>query len=164
MEKPSQLGVLELAAIATLTPFTAVATISSLTTVAAVSPSGPAIATESPAPTATRRPLFARTRHIDRQDPALELFLVEHFHCLLSFLGGAELDKRKPAGTPGEFVQYDVDGTDHAGCRKIILQIVIHRLIREIANKQSRFVHNPSQTPKNRWEILPWQECCLPII
>ena len=66
---------------------------------------------------------------------------MEHFNSFVGIVRGRKFHEGKSAGFPREFIHHHVDGRNAAGCRKEILQILIHRLIRKIANEQAVLAH-----------------------
>jgi hypothetical protein len=110
----------------------AIAAIAAITTITAVAITAAAAATAAAA-TLAGRALFAGTGDVHRQGAALEFLVMEHFHGLIGLIGAAHLDKGKSAGFTGEFVEHDIDGRDNAGLGKIILQVVVHGLVGQIA-------------------------------
>lgn len=103
-----------------------------------------ATATESTTATTTGRTLLTGTGDVDRQCTALELFSMEQFDGLLGLGGTGEFNECEPTGLAREFVEHDVDAHHHAGLREIILQVLIHGLVREIAYEEAGLVfrHN----------------------
>src|SRR5262245_10620619 len=72
---------------------------------------------------------------------------------LISFVGTGELDKGKPARLAGHFIEHDIDGSHDASLRKIILKIILHRLVREVAYKQPGWIHRYDLSDqKTKWE------------
>ncbi len=80
-------------------------------------------------------PFLSRAGDIDRQGPALKFFIMELFNRLVGFLGRGELNESEPARPAGHFIQHQVDGSDNTGLREIILQIIFHGLVGEIADE-----------------------------
>ncbi len=94
--------------------------------------------------TTTGRTLLTGTGDVDCQGTALELFPMEQFDRLLGVGGAGKFNEGEPTGFPREFVEHDVDTHHHAGLREVILQVLIHGLVREIAYKEAGLVfrHN----------------------
>ena len=68
--------------------------------------------------------LFARTRFINCQGAALEVFLVEHVDCLGRIVLRPHLDKRKTTRTARGAILHDIDRDHRASLREVILQVV----------------------------------------
>lgn len=141
---------------AVITTSAAITTVPSVPTVAAITIAAPPTATTTAAArttaaattestaTTTGRTLLTGTGDVHRQGTALELFSMEQFDSLLGFSGAGEFNEREPTGFAREFVEHDVDTHHHAGLREVILQVLIHGLVREIAYKEAGLVfrHN----------------------
>ena len=84
---------------------------------------------------------FFRARDVHGQGPVLEFFAVEHLHRLVCFLPGGVFDEGKAARFASELVQHQIHGSDDTCLGKILLQVIFHRLVSEITNEESRFVH-----------------------
>ena len=106
-------GRLTTVAISTATATTAAATISAATA-----------ATTTVTAAAARRPLFTRTRLVDRQGTALKFLAVELGNRGIRLGKRSHFDEGKTARTPGGPVLHDVY-CNYRACRgKVILQIV----------------------------------------
>src|SRR3989440_9761701 len=101
----------------------------------------------------TRRALFARTRDVDGQLTALEFLAVKHFHRFVGFLRRGVLDEGKAARFAGKFVEHQVHRSDDACLGEVLLQVVFHRLVGEIAYEESGFVVHTIGCPaqKTQW-------------
>jgi hypothetical protein len=91
---------------------------------------------------------------------------MEQINGLLGIGGTGEFNEGKPAGLAREFVEHDVDAYHHAGLREVILQVLIHGLVREIAYEEAGLVirHNcvllcPVKIHRCR-KSLPTQDFC----
>jgi hypothetical protein len=87
--------------------------------------------------TAAGRTVFTRAGDVDRQRAALKFLVVEELDGLVRFVGAAHLNEGETAGLAGELVNHDVDRGDNTSGGKVILQIVFHRLVGEIAHKEA---------------------------
>ena len=103
--------------------------------------------------------IFTRAGDIDGQLAALEFFVVEHLHSFVRFVGGRELDESKPTGFACELVHHQVDGIHDTCLGEVLLEVVFHRLVREVTDEESRLAHNDrwlhAQEPSGG--MLPWQ-------
>src|SRR5580765_5344288 len=129
----------------TLAATAAVASAPIATTTASASPSSAA---------GTGRAFFTRPCDVDGQRPALKFLAVEHFDGLVRFLRTREFDEGKAAGFTGEFIEHEVHRSDHTGLGEILLQVIFHRLVREITDEESGFIHNSLPLKKPSGEIL----------
>src|SRR5881394_136302 len=102
----------------------------------------------------TGRAFFTRPRDVDGQRPALKFLAVEHFDGLVRFLRTREFDEGKAARFTGEFIEHEVHRSDHTGLGEILLQVIFHRLVREITDEESGFIHNSLPLKKPSGEIL----------
>jgi hypothetical protein len=129
------------------------------TTTAAAATAAEAAATTAAAEAAlTRGALLARTRDVHGERTPAEVLAVEHFNGTLGFLGRRELDEGESAGTTGELVEHQVHVEDDTGARKVILNVTLHRLVGEIAHKQTVLIfHNNYDRFKHRVGICPRQ-------
>src|SRR5262249_10164629 len=80
-------------------------------------------ASTATAAAAAARALFARTRFIDGQGTALQVFAVEDFDRLLGFGVARHGDEGETAGFSGEPVLHQDDFGDRAGFGERILQV-----------------------------------------
>jgi hypothetical protein len=135
------------------------ATAAETTPTAAAATAAEAAATTAAAEAAlTRGALLARTRDVHGERTPAEVLAVEHFNGALSFLGRRELDEGESAGTTGELVEHQVHVEDDTGARKVILNVTLHRLVGEIAHKQTVLIfHNNYDRFKHRVGICPRQ-------
>jgi len=101
-----------------------------------------AAATTAAATTAAGRTIFAGTSDVDGQGATLEFLVVKHLDRLVGFFRAAHLDEGEATGFAGEFVQHHVYRGHDAGLGEEILQIVVHRLVGEVAYEETRFIHN----------------------
>src|SRR5437867_5067502 len=88
----------------------------------------------------TRGTLFARPRDVDRELTALKFLAVEHLDRFVGFFRRGEFDESEATGFAGEFVEHQVHRSDYACLREILLQVIFHRLVREITYEESGFV------------------------
>src|SRR5207302_6840865 len=103
--------------------------------------------------TGTRGALFARSRDVDRELAALKFLAVEHFDRFVGFFRRGEFDESEATGFAGEFVEHQVHRSDDACLREILLQVIFHRLVREITYEESGFVVHTIGCPaqKTQW-------------
>lgn len=66
---------------------------------------------------------------------------MKHFDRFAGFFGCGKFHKSEASGLSREFVHHEVDGGDNTCLREIVLQVVFHRLVREITDEESRLVH-----------------------
>jgi hypothetical protein len=97
------------------------------------------------------RAIFPGPGNIYCQGASLEFLAMEHFDRLGGIGGVRVFDERKAAGFAREFVEHQVDRTYHPGLREIILQVILHRLIRKISNKKSGLAHRSIAAQKTEW-------------
>ena len=90
------------------------------------------------------RTLITGPGNIDGELASLEFFVVQHLHCLVRIGRRGELDEGKTPGFACEFVQHEVDRTNYTRLGEILLEVVFHRLVREVTNEESRLAHNGS--------------------
>jgi hypothetical protein len=95
---------------------------------------------------------FTRPRNVHRQRTALKFFVVELFDGFVRFILICEFDECEATGFAGHLVQHEVHRCDDASLGKIILKIVFHGLVREVAHKEPGRVHNTSVCSKTAWE------------
>jgi hypothetical protein len=67
---------------------------------------------------------------------------VEHSHGFLGFSSSTEFDEGETTGFARELVHHQIHPSDHPCLGKIFLQVFFHGLVREVANKESRLIHN----------------------
>ena len=84
---------------------------------------------------ADTRTLFAGTRLIYGEGPALELFVVEGFDCLFGFIRGAHLDEAEAAGFARGAIEDDVNCYNLAHGAKMILQVIFGRVVVDVTNE-----------------------------
>jgi hypothetical protein len=71
--------------------------------------------------------------------------------CLL--LGTSRIDEAKPRDLPVN-LSSEVHRSDHTGLGEVLLQVVFHRLVREITDEEPGFIHNSLPLKKPSGEIL----------
>src|SRR3569833_2894199 len=109
------------------------------------------IATAAATPTLLRSAFFARTRDIHRQGPALKILIVELLDGFVGILRVSKLDEREAAGFTGHFVHHEIDRVNSASLGKIILKIIFHGLVGQVAYEEPGGIHNRSLVKKTAW-------------
>lgn len=149
---------------ATASATTAVSTAPSTTAATAVSPSTTASATAavSAATTTTTeaaftgRTLLAGAGNVDGERPAAEFLAMEQVHGPLGFFGRGELNEGETARAARELVEHEVDVQNDSGSGEVVLQVILHRLVGQIAHEETILVvHNTKAASNTAWESAP---------
>jgi len=118
---------------------------------AASTPSGP-VSAES-ASSFTGSALFPWAGDVDREGAPADVLTVEHFDGALGFLRGRELDEGEAAGAARELVEHELDAQDGSSSSEVVLQVTLHRLVGQIAYKETILVvHNMKAAPNSAWD------------
>lgn len=118
---------------------------------ASSTPSGP-VSAES-ASSFTGSALFPWAGDVDREGAPADVLTVEHFDGALGFLRGRELDEGEAAGAARELVEHELDAQDGSSSSEVVLQVTLHRLVGQIAYKETILVvHNMKAAPNSAWD------------
>jgi hypothetical protein len=94
------------------------------------------------APALLRRTLFTRTRDIHGQCAALKFLVMELLDGFVGLLLSAKFDEGKATGFAGHFIHHKIDGSDNPNLREMILKIIFHGLIGQVAYEEPGGIHN----------------------
>ncbi len=133
-------------------------TTTAVSTASATSPSSTVSATTTTTTEAafTGRTLFPGAGDVDGERPAAEFLAMEQVHSSLGFFGRGELDKGKTAGAARELVEHEVDVQNDSGSGEVVLQVILHRLVGQIAHEETILVvHNTKAASNTAWESAP---------
>src|ERR1017187_4968127 len=109
-------------------------------------------------PAPARRAFLAGTRHIDGDGAALKVLVVKLLDGLLRLRRRVKFHEGEAAGFARHLVQHQVDGFGRPRLGEVGLKIIFLRLKREVAYKQSVFIHNVD-AQKTKWEEIGRASC-----
>jgi hypothetical protein len=98
-----------------------------------------ALATAGPA--LLRSAFFTRTRDIHGQGAALKFLVMELLDGFVRVIRIGEFNEREAAGFAGHFVHHEVDRVNSASLGKIILKIIFHGLVGQVAYEEPGGIH-----------------------
>jgi hypothetical protein len=109
----------------------------------------PRLAGAGPVAAVTRCALFPRSGDVHRQRSAFKLFVVKLFHGLAGFFRRGEFNEREAAGLARHFVLHQVYRRHDARLGEILLEIILHGLVGQVAHEESVFIHKVMSAQEN---------------
>jgi hypothetical protein len=81
---------------------------------------------------------------------------MEQVHGTLGFFGRGELNEGETARAARELVEHEVDVQNDSGSGEVVLQVILHRLVGQIAHEETILVvHNTKAASNTAWESAP---------
>jgi len=84
------------------------------------------------------------------QRAALKFLVMELFNGLVRLVRIGEFNEREAAGFAGHFVHHQIDRVNSASLGKIILKIIFHGLVGQVAYEEPGGIHNTMSLKKPR--------------